>query len=205
MKKIIFTLCLISGVSSLNAQNREMLDTLSKSEIKMMFDYFSSEIISLKKTIQSIDSCHYNHEKYLFSEAINADTNSIVKSPWEFLKFNVLSAHGDRTNQSVTVTLLVQNSGLNQKIYIDPFEGTAIDPIGNSAPYAKKGVNLSQGFHSGTIFTNVPQKIELTFVGVLPGTDKFNLVAFKMSSTDVNSSNAPVKKQVEIQNIEIEW
>lgn len=205
MKKIIYTLCLISSFSIVNAQNQEMLDTLSKSEIKMMFDHLAHEIIALRKTVQSIDSCHYNHEKYLFSEAIIADTNTIVKSPWDFLKFNVLSAHGDRTNQSVTVTLLVQNSGLNQKVYIDPFEGTAIDPIGNIAPYAKKGVNLSQGFHSGTIFTNVPQKIELTFVGVLPGTDKFNLVAFKMSSTDVSSSNSPIKRQVEIQNIEIEW
>jgi hypothetical protein len=207
MKKIIFTIFLISSFSAVKAQSTSYFDTLTNQEKKMAFDYLVELYHKLEKTIKQTDSCHYNHEKYLFCEAINNDTLTTIASPWKFIEFTVISTLGDRVNQSVTLTLLLKNTALNQKIFIESFGSVAIDAIGNSTPLNRNGINVLQNSNFGTLFTNTPQKIELTFNGIMPGTEKFNLVGFKMSSIDVNagSLDSPVKKQVEIRDIKIEW
>ena len=204
MKNIIFTLCFIISLSSVTAQNQEMLDTLSRSEIKMMIDHLAREVISLRKTILSNDSCYYSHEKYMFCESINADTISTIVSPWSFMNFKLLSAVGDRKKQIVTITLILTNTDLHQKLYIDGYGSEAIDPIGHSSGLEK--IQVGSGSHIGTAYTNVPIRIHLTFKGVFLGTDKFNFVALKMSAQNANSTQGITDKNLlEISNVPIKW
>ena len=203
MKKIILTLCLISSFSAVKAQELDMIDTMSRDGIKRLTSSLAQEIFMLREQIKSIDSCHYNHEKYKFSEAINNDTNTVIKSPWDFMKFNMLSAEGNRDEQTVTVTLLLTNSGLHQKLYLDSYNCEAIDALGNSSVNQK--VKVGSGNHTGTAYTNMPVRIQLIFKGVMPGTEKFNFIALHMSSTDANARGAADKKRIEISNVQINW
>jgi len=203
MKKIILSLITITLFSAVNAQNTSMLDTMSRENIKLLTRSLVVDIHTLENQIKSIDSCHYNHEKYLFSEALNNDTICSIKSPWDFMDFNFLSAEGDRDRQTVTVTLLLTNTGLHQKLYLDYYRCEAIDAIGNS--YLNEKIKVSSGNHTGTAYTNTPIRIELIFKGVMPGTEKFNLIPLHMSSTDASSRGASQKELVEIRNVKIDW
>lgn len=197
MKQITLILTLMVALIS-NAQNKD-LATLTKEQLKQ-------RVIELQNELNSIDSCNYNHEKYLFCEAINNDTTWSVKSPWDFMEFKVLSAIGDRTSQSVTIELLLTNSSLNQNIYIDAFGATAIDNIGRNGSLLRNGVNVQNGQNFRIIHTDVPTRINLTITSVMPGAEKFNLVSFKMSSRNENDSSYGTEKLlVEIRNIPIEW
>lgn len=190
MRKILFILTAIAGVNGAFAQDittEELLNVISEQE----------------QELKAMDSCHYKHEKYLFCEAINNDTTWTVKAPWEFLDIKVLSAVGDRKGQSVILELLFTNTSLNQKVYIDAFGSEAIDAIGNACPL--QTINVGSGKHFGTVYTDTPVRVKLIFTGVTPGTEKFNLVGFKMSSINENSRNTPVKQQIEIRNIPVVW
>lgn len=202
MKKILFTLTLLMGANGAFAQNSELED-MTKEELKETCQSFIKLTTDLITELQDIDSCHYTHEKYLFCEAINNDTTWTVKSPWDFLDIKVLSAIGDRKTQSVTIELLLSNSTLNQKIYVDAFGSEAVDAIGKASPL--QTINVGSGRHFGTVYTDVPIRVKLIFSGVMPGTEKFNLASFKMSSIDESSRNTPVKQQVEIRNIPLVW
>lgn len=202
MKKILFTISLLLGINSGFSQKLD-LESMTKEEIGLAVQFLFETIEDQYQQLKEIDSCNYNHEKYLFNEAINNDSTWTVKSPWEFLDIKVLSALGDRKSQSVTIELLLTNSALNQKVYIDAFGSEAIDAIGNACPL--QTIMVGSGKHFGTVYTNVPVRVKLIFSGIMPGTDKFNLIGFKMSSIDGNSRNTPVKQQVEIRNVHIQW
>lgn len=202
MRKFILGVVIFSSSIQGNAQNNKV-DTLTKEELK--YEYFNllNDNKQLKSTIKAIDSCNYNHEKYLFCESININTATKVNTTLKNLDFKLLSADGDRNAQSVTITFLVTNKGLNQKVYIDRFGATAIDGIGNGGLISE--ISVGSETHFGTIYTNVPVRIKLTFNSIMPGTEIFKMVAFKMSSVDVNSQASAIKEQVELRNVLINW
>lgn len=202
MRKFILGVVLFGSSIHGNAQNNKV-DTLTKEELN--YEYFSllNDNKQLKKTINAIDSCNYNHEKFLFCESINISSATTVNSSLKNLDFKLLSAVGDRNTQSVTITFLVANKGLNQKVYIDRFGATAIDVIGNGGSISE--ISVGSETHFGTLYTNASVRVKLTFNSIMPGMEMFNMVAFKMSSVDENSRVSPVKEQVEVRNVPIIW
>lgn len=166
---------------------------------------FKDTINLLRTQLKTMDSCSFNHEKYVFSEAINNSTDVSFNNPWNFLDFKLISARGDRAGQSVTLELLVTNSSLNQKVYIQEFGAKAIDNLGKSGEVANRSVSIGSEGHNGVLHTNVPVRISITFNSIMPGTEKFNLVSFRMSSVNDSSRTSGKLNNLEIRNIPIEW
>lgn len=201
MKKILFTLSLFIGTSAAFAQNYK-LDNMTKEELKVTCEGLINVTNDLLIQLQETDSCKYAHEKYLFCEAVNGGEQVSVKSPWSFIDFKVLSAEGDRAEQTVTVELLLTNSALNQQINIERFSSRAIDAIGNSS--VLNTINEGSGNYVETLYTDVPIKVKLTFVGVMPGTELFSHIGFSMSTRN-DSGGALEKGKVEIRNVLVQW
>lgn len=193
MKKILLTLIIIICANGAFAQE------FSKEQLEKIVDDLLTEIISM-------DSCHYSEEKIRFCEAINNDTTWSVDDPWEFIDIKVLGAIGDRKEQNVTVELLLTNTGFNQNFYIDVRSIEGVDAIGNSSYTNLSGLNVGRSDSSGKLYANVPLKVEITLRGIMPGTEKFNVLAFMMGTSNAQDNNySPKTEQVEIRNIPIVW
>lgn len=203
MKKLLFLSVILA--SSFHANSQEInVETMSKDELATMAQTYYDLSIELNSVIDSIS---YAHEKHAFCEAINNDTTWQVQSPWDFLDIKVVSCKGDRETQTVAVELLITNSNVNQHVYLQSNESVAIDNTGRTGRIKSfSDISINSGRQNGTIYTDVPVRVKLSFSQFIPGTEKFNLIAFQMSSGDTKGeSYAAQRRTVEIKNVAIEW
>jgi len=189
------SLCSISFTQS-------VFKNMTKTQVESIAITAILEIKKLEAEIKSIDSCKYAQEKIIYCEAMNYDTITIVKSPWDFYSFKVLSCEGNRVQQTVKLIIVVEQSSLNQKATVHLIGCRAIDRIGVVCPI-KRDIFTSAGID--VVYTNIPVQMTLTIEGVMPGTDIFSLVAINMKTQSVTQKGNAELETVELRNIPIKW
>lgn len=175
-------------------------------------EQLKQENLALKKQTEKLkasNSALIQDTTFLRSQLItcnlyNAGNPLDIKCSLTPYKVTFLESKGNRLNQSVEITLLIENTGVNQRVGI------------NSGYYGEQSCQLvdTQGnvmiasnyndFIGIQIPTNTPLKIKLIYNNILPGTDFMSTLTLQMLSSNQDLSNMRYGI-INIKNIKTVW
>ena len=177
MKKYLLFAVFMLIVTNLMAQMPDL------KEIKNDISVIKNRLTQLEQEISEVKA----ENKYL-KESINVG-KPILTGSSESIDFTIISINGSRTEQTITVTLLLNNNVAKKRVQLSMSQAT--DLQGN---IYKGSYNFSE-----ELSTNVPTKTTVVFKGVIENVKILKL----LSVSYYNLQSRPIA--LEFRDLQIEW
>lgn len=176
-----------------------------------------NQIIDLQKLNDSIiklvvvlkqDTTFLRNELLLSKLYSQANSVEIINRNNNF-KFTFISCVGNRIEQKVKLTLMVEHNLPHQNFWLNEFDmskGDAYDSQGNRYKAGMDDCSIGgiDGNSTGKIPTGIPNKITIGFNNVMPGNDLLKMVSLIFNSYNLDGSNKQ-HGTVDFKNIKVIW
>lgn len=176
----------------------QTVDQLKKDNKKL-----KSEVESKKLEINDLKA------KVELCSLIEKNKNIEVRSFADFYDVKVIKCKGNKTEQSVTLELLITQNRVNQNFVYCLYkfnnqEFAGYDDLGNKYPVTKM-YNSNYEDCGCNLLTNIPMKFTVKFANILPGLGNFKSVLLSLDTQNFATRDMQVKGNVVINNLPIEW
>ena len=150
-----------------------------------------------------IQDTTFLHSQLKTCQLYNLSNPLDIKCSLSPYKITFIESKGNRQSQSVEVTILIENTGVNQRAGINSYYGDQSCQLIDSQGNVMLGSNY-RDYTGLQIPTNTPYKIKLKFDNILPGTDFMSTLTLQMESSNQDLSNMRYGI-ITIKNIKTTW
>lgn len=140
------------------------------------------------------DNCEELKKENEYLKSVLKINTPVMKGTSENIEFSVTKIEGNKTEQAVTITVLLNNTAPNRVFQWDGMGMKAIDLEGDS-------YKLNTSITRETLYTDVPLKCEVKIQKILPKVELIKLLSLSFYPGK-SGSKSPV---LEFRDLPVEW